>query len=99
MTSIADLDTLSPEQLRLLAAELIVTVGRRDSELLYRQTRIDLLTQELALLKRFRYGKRSEQLSVGQASLIEESVDADLAALELELDALQSPASERKPRE
>jgi transposase len=98
MIALADLDTLNPEQLRLLAAELIVTVGRRDSELLYRQTRIDLLTQELAMLKRFRYGKRSEQLSVGQASLLEESVDADLAALEIELDALQSPASQRKPR-
>jgi transposase len=97
MTSLADLDTLSPEQLRALAADLIVKVAQRDSELLWRQTRIDLLTQELAVLKRFRYGKRSEQLSAEQASLLEESVDADVAALEIELEALQSPAPERKP--
>ena len=69
-----------------LAAELIVTVGKRDRELVFRQTRIDQLTHELALLKRFRFGRRSEQLDAQQVSLLEESVDADLAAIEVELD-------------
>src|SRR5690606_32240485 len=103
MTSLADLAALSPEQLRVLAADLLGKVAQRDADLLrrdaeirWRQTRIDLLTHELAMLKRFRYGKRSEQLHAEQASLLEESIDADLAALEIELEALQSPAPERK---
>ena len=102
MTCTAALDSLnslSPQQLRTLAAELIVSAGKQDRELLFRQTRIDQLTHEIALLKRFRYGARSEQLNVGQASLLEESVDADLAAIETELDDLQDTASERKPRQ
>ena len=102
MTCTADfdsLDCLSAEQLRTLAAELMVKVGTRDQELLVRQTRIDQLTHEIALLKRFRYGARSEQLNAGQASLLEESVDADLAAIEIELDALQEATPERKVRQ
>ena len=91
------LDSLSPQQLRTLAAELIVTAGKRDQELRFRQTRIDQLTHEIPLLKRFRYGARSEQLNAGQASLLEESVDADLAAIETELDDLQDAAPESKP--
>jgi transposase len=93
------LDSLSPEELRTLAAELLVTVGKRDRELVFRQTRIDQLTHELALLKRFRFGRRSEQLDASQASLLEESVDADLAAIEVELDDLQTESPERKPRQ
>ena len=102
MTCIAtldSLDTLSAQQLRTLAAELIEKVGKRDRELHLRQTRIDQLTHEIALLKRFRYGARSEQLHAGQASLLEESVDADLAAIETELAALQDTAPERKSRQ
>ena len=54
---------------------------------------------EIALLKRFSYGARSKQRNVGQASLLEESVDADLAAIETELDALQAATPERKVRQ
>lgn len=98
LDSLDSLDSLSPEAQRALAAELIVTVGKRDRELVFRQTRIDQLTHELALLKRFRFGRSSEQLDSGQASLLEESVEADLAAIEVELDDLQTDSPERKPR-
>ena len=102
MTCIADLDSLdalSAEQLRTLAAELIEKVDKRDRELHLRQTHIDQVTHQIALLKRLRYGARSEQLHSGQASLLEESVDADLAAIETELEALQDIPPERKSRQ
>ena len=51
------------------------------------------LTYELALLKRHAFGKRSEQLNVLQISLLEEGVDADIAAIETELEALATPAA------
>lgn len=102
MTCLADLDSLaslSRQQLHTLACELIVAAGKRDQELHLRQTRIDQLTHEIALLKRFRYGARSEQLNPGQASLLEESADEDLAAIEIELDGLQEGTPERKARQ
>ncbi|VVE50451.1 IS66 family transposase [Pandoraea eparura] len=99
----ANLDHLSPEQLRTLAAELIAKVGEKDRELHYRQTRIDQLTHEMAMIKRYQFGKRSEQLDSTQASLLEESIDADIAAIEEELAQLSTqPATPveapQKPR-
>jgi transposase len=85
----ADLDALSPDQLRTLAAQLIAEVGEKERELRYRQTRIDQLTHELSVLKRLQFGKRSEQLNAEQISLLNEAFDADLAALETELEQLQ----------
>ncbi|MEI6116276.1 MAG: IS66 family transposase zinc-finger binding domain-containing protein, partial [Burkholderiales bacterium] len=60
----------------------------RDRELLYRKTKIDQLTQELALHRRWKFGRSSEQLSGEQSSLLDETLDADIAAMEAELAAL-----------
>jgi transposase len=101
-----DLDALSPEQLRMLAAQLIAQVneqereaGEKQRELQYRQTRIDQLTHELSVLKRLQFGKRSEQLDTAQMSLLDEAIDADLAALEIELEQLQPETPAGKQRQ
>ncbi|PXX19543.1 transposase IS166 family protein [Burkholderia pyrrocinia] len=86
----ADLDALSPDELRTLAAQLMAQVGENERELHHRQTRIDQLTHEIAALRHLHIGKRSEQLNVEQMSLLNEAIDADLAALEIELEQLQS---------
>ena len=99
MNSPTDLNDLSPEQLRTLAAELIAQVGEKDRELRYRQTRIDQLTHEISILKRLKFGKRSEQLNAEQASLLDETIDADLAAIETELEQLRSDTPEHKQRQ
>jgi transposase len=93
----ADLDALSPEQLRALAAQLMTQIGETKQELHYRQTRIDQLTHELSVLKRLQFGKRSEQLDSEQMSLLDEALDADLAALETELEQLQPDTSSGEP--
>ena len=95
----ADLDALGPEQLRALAAQLMTQVGEKERELHYRQTRIDQLTHELAVLKRLQFGKRSEQLDTEQMSLLDEAIDADLAALEAELEQLQPETPPGKQRQ
>jgi len=46
----------------------------------------------MATLKRWRFARRSEQLSAVQRSLLEESIDEDLGAIGLELRELQSSA-------
>jgi transposase len=43
----------------------------KDREILYRQTKIDQLTQEMAVLKRWRFGRSREQLDQAQASLLD----------------------------
>ncbi|ANN73093.1 IS66 family transposase [Bordetella bronchialis] len=103
MSSVS-LDHLDAQQLRALAERLMGEVASRDAQLAtldakiaerdrvlhFKQTHIDQLTQELALYKRWRYGKRSEQLNATQASLLEETMDADMAAIEEEVAALRT---------
>jgi transposase len=99
MNSATDLNDLSPEQLRALAAQLIEQVSESKRELHYRQTRIDQLTHEISVLKRLQFGKRSEQLNIEQASLLDETISADIAAIEIELDQLHSNPSRDKQRQ
>ena len=71
------LSSLNAEQLRELARNLIVQVARRDQqivsldqtitrkdrEILYRQAKIDQLTHEMAVLKRWKFGRSREPLT------------------------------------
>ena len=49
----------------------------QDRELTWRQTKIDQLTHELSLHKRWRFGVKTERLPAEQAQLFEETVEAD----------------------
>ena len=102
VAALESLQYLNAEQLRELSTELIAKIAQqsqiiaeRDSDLLYRQAKIDKLTHELATLKRWKFGRSSEQLNGTQISLIEETIEADIAAIELELQAL-APAAKPK---
>ena len=64
------------------------TIVSKDREILYRQAKIEQLTHEMALLKRWKFGKSGEQLAPAQLSLLDEALDADIAAIELELERL-----------
>jgi transposase len=92
------LDQLSAQELRELLSGLMTKVAQQDQqiasndrELLYRQTKIDKLTHEMAVLKRHQFGRSREQLDSTQASLLEEAFDEDLAAIEQELQNLTPP--------
>ncbi len=99
---------MDAEELRDLAAKLIGQLAERDAllvsrdeELKRRQLKIDQLTHEMATLKRWRFDRHSEQLDPVQRSLLDESIDADIEAISLELDELvgRSPCgTESKPR-
>jgi transposase len=76
-------------------------LAKRDAELKHKQLKIDQLMHEMATLKRWRYGRHSEQLDVVQRSLLDDSIDADIEAISLEIEALkEKPASlpKDKPR-
>ena len=84
-------DHLTPEQLRALAAQLTERVASLDQQVQYHKTRNEQLAHEIAILKRHKFARRSEQLSPDQISLLDELLDTDIAAIEAELKAL-SPA-------
>jgi len=66
------------------------------------QTLIEKLTHEIAQLKRLKFAKRSEQMNPEQASLLNDLIDTDIAAIEAELQSLQAvitPAEKKqKPK-
>ena len=94
MTQSPDLDQLSAEQLRALATELFDRVENKERALVHRDAVIEKLTHEVAILKRHKYARRSEQLNAVQGKLLDELIDSDLAAIEAELD--QAMTEEQK---
>jgi len=76
----------------LQIASLDQAIASKDREILYRQARIDQLTHEMAVLKRWKFGRSREQLDAAQTSLLDETIDADIAAIEQELQELQELA-------
>lgn len=89
---------MDAQSLRSLAAQLIaeVTDARRENTL--KQQKIDQLTHEMAILKRWKFAARSEQLNPAQRHLFEEMLDADLEAIGLELEALKNVERSTAPK-
>jgi len=79
------LDALDETQLRQ-------TVQRLQVELQHKSALVDKLTHENAILKRLKYAAKSEAYSVEQKSLIEETLDSDLAAVAAEIEAMGASA-------
>ena len=85
-----DMAQMDARELRDLVASLFAHVTEQRHELTAKQLKIDQLTHEMAVLKRWQFGHRSERLNPAQRSLLEETIDADLQAIEQELEALQT---------
>jgi transposase len=81
-----DLSQLDAPQLREMVSSLRSTVVAKDREIAFKQATIDKITHEMAVLKRLKFAARSETFNAEQKSLLEETIDADLAALQAELD-------------
>lgn len=77
-----DLDTLEPEQLR-------EALRASRAEVAFKQAVIDKLTHENAVLKRLKFAAKSEVYNAEQKSLLEETLDSDLAAVAAEIQAMQ----------
>jgi len=104
VAALESLQNLNAEQLRELVPELIAKIAQqsqiiaaKDSDIQYRQAKIDKLTHELATLKRWKFGRSSELLNASQISLLDETIEADIAAIELELQEL-APAAKTPPQ-
>lgn len=95
MIDAEQLNRLDARQLRAAVVSLMsrlasqqAEISRRERELAFKQTIIDKLTHEMAVLKRLKFAARSEAFDAGQKSLLEESIDAELEALAREIEQL-----------
>ncbi len=102
MTFSPNLDQMTPEQLRALAAQALQLQSQveamsrkiQNDEILIEQFKF-----EIALLKRHKFAKRSEQISPAQGSLLDDLLDTDLEAIEAELKQLLPASSQAEPRQ
>jgi transposase len=91
-----DVAAMSVEELRQLTASLLAAVEQQNKEIHWKDLKISQLTHEMAILKRWRFGRASEEFHGLQRSLLEESIDEDLGAIDIELDQLQETARPKK---
>ena len=101
MIDATHLDQLNAQQLRQTVRSLIGTMAsqasqieRKDREIAFKQAVIDKITHEMAVLKRLKFAAKSEAFNAEQKSLLDETIDADMEALQRELDALQQPVKD-----
>ena len=81
-------------------AEQKAIIAQRDEAIRRYQIREEHLSHEMALLKRYNFGKRGESLNRAQFSLLEELVDEDVGAIESEIEHLAKacPKPDAQPR-
>lgn len=83
---------LSAEQLREMTARLM-------TELRHQRALNEKLAYENALLKRMKFAAQSERHNAEQRSLLEDEIDADLAAVAKETWQLGAPATAPKDKQ
>jgi transposase len=101
MISAEQLHNLDP-QMRQVVQSLLAQVQQHSAEIAFKQALIDKLTHEVALLKRLKFAASSERfassLAPEQKSLLEETLDTDLAELEQEIQR-ERPATNKHDTE
>ena len=99
--SLDTLDTLDTEQLRCALRAALAEMARKDKALLFTQTLVDKLAHENAVLKRLKFAAQSEAYTADQRSLLDETLDMDLAAVAREIEDAQPKkpdGDKRKPK-
>jgi transposase len=86
----APLDELTEAQVRALASRLL-------DEVRHKQTLIDKLTHEMAVLRRLKFAAKAEAFSAEQKHLFDEAIEADLEALSLAASQARSAESPAAP--
>lgn len=99
-----DLKGLSKSAVTQLAAAMLAQlneqaehISQRDREIKFKDAKIERITFELARLKAWKFGARTEAMNAEQRRLFEETIAEDEADLEAQLKALQGDAEANKP--
>jgi len=96
-TAIAQMDVAA---LRALLKQFAEREERAAQEISWRDAKIDQLTFEIAQLKRQKFGASSERFSGEQKQLFDEAIEADIAAVEAQLEQLRAslPVQAESPK-
>ena len=93
---------MTPEQLRALAEKAMQVLSQVDSigqKVHHLETVNEQLVHEIAILKRHKHAKRSEQLSPDQGGLLDDLLDTDNASIEAELKTVNPPPAPAESRQ
>ncbi|WP_419964689.1 IS66 family transposase [Pelomonas cellulosilytica] len=93
------IDSLDANQLREVVGALRAELVRKDKALLFKQTLVDKLTHENAVLKRLKFAAQSEAYTSEQKSLLDETFDMDLAAVAREIENAQPKKPDGEKRQ
>ena len=99
-----DLQVLSPADLTALAAQMLERIEqqvreldvkqklieRKDRDIAWRDAKLEKVNFELARLKRWKFGAKSEAMNVEQRQMFQDTLLEDEADLEAQLAALQA---------
>lgn len=77
-----------------------VEIKRKDAEITWRDAKLEKIGFELARLKRWKFGAKTEAMSAQQRALFEDTLVEDEASLQAQLAALQAqlPESAKAPK-
>jgi len=99
-----DLQGLSPSALAEVARQMLAHIAsqslhieRQARDIKFKDTKLERITFELARLKAWRFGAKTEAMNAEQRQLFEETLAEDQASLEAQLAALQGLPSESGP--
>ena len=99
-----DLHGLSFGALAQMATAMLARIAQQSQQIDFqshtirlRELKIERITHELARLKAWRFGARTERMSAEQRELFEETLAADQASLEAQLEALQGQSGAPGP--
>ena len=94
-----DLRSLSPSSLAEVAAQMLQRIGEQSKQIAsqaqaikFRDAKIERITFELARLKAWKFAAKTERMNAEQRQMFEETLAADEASLEAQLEALQAQA-------
>ena len=97
-----DLQGLTPEAITSLARQMLqrmreqdLKLAQRDSEIQFKDAKIEKITFELARLKRWKFGAKAEAMSAEQRRLFEETCAEDEADLLAQLEQLKAKAADQ----
>jgi transposase len=106
-----DLRGLTPEALTALAAQMLERIEhqaselerrqqlieRKDRDIAWRDAKLEKVNFELARLKRWKFGAKTEAMSAEQRRLFEETLAEDEASLQAQLERLREEAAAQAP--
>ncbi|MEO7200126.1 MAG: IS66 family transposase [Dokdonella sp.] len=106
-----DLRALSPEALATVAQQMLQHIGQQSKQIAsqgqhiasqaqaikFKDAKIEKITFELARLKAWKFGARTEAMNAQQRQMFEEALAEDQASLEAQLLALQGDPGQQPP--